>query len=409
MRKPFFRPTKNRWYVELDGKHVNLGADEAVAWARYHQIMADRAKPKPQLPQSAPNGHPFVSDVINAFVHWLKARVAEGSKARRTLEWYHKYLTSFVRFLRSLEGPQGQDPDDPPALTVDRLEPIHVYSWVDNQPGWKTGRRGAMTAVQRAFSFAAKAGLLKSIGSHSPIAALEKPAQGRRELLVSERDYREVLGLVRDDEFRDLLELSWETGCRPHELFTVEAAYVDLQTGRWVFPVRLSKGKKVQRVVFLTDRALVITRRLVLKRPAGPLLLNTKGTPWCVSSAKCRFQVICRQLGRQRLQVAGEMPERLPRMNAVQRADPVLRSQHEAAVEERRRRVNRLADQKGLRLNLYAFRHSRITESLVNGLDAVTVSILAGHRDTTMISRHYAHLTQRHEHMRKAANRATGA
>ena len=49
------------------------------------------------------------------------------------------------------------------------------------------------------------------------------------------------------------------------------------------------------------------------------------------------------------------------------------------------------------------FHHSGITRSLV-GLDAVTVSILAGHRDTSMISRHYAHLTQKHDHMRDAEN-----
>src|SRR5262249_44370826 len=84
------------------------------------------------------------------------------------------------------------------------------------------------------------------IGARSPLAALEKPPQGRREKLISEAEYREALALTGDQEFRDLLELSWETGCRPHELFTVEASYADLSTGRWVFPIRLSKGKKVQ-------------------------------------------------------------------------------------------------------------------------------------------------------------------
>ena len=69
--------------------------------------------------------------------------------------------------------------------------------------------------------------------------------------------------------------------------------------------------------------------------------------------------------------------------------------------------MNDLARQHGLRLSLYLFRHAFITESLVNGLDAVTVSILAGHQDTTMISRHYSHLTQKHDHMRKAANQAS--
>ena len=78
-----------------------------------------------------------------------------------------------------------------------------------------------------------------------PLVAIEKPQQGRREKLVSEDEYSVVHGAVKDQEFRDLLELSWETGCRPRELFTEKASYVDLPTGRWVFPIRLSKGKKM--------------------------------------------------------------------------------------------------------------------------------------------------------------------
>lgn len=45
--KPFFRPAKNRWYVQLDGKHVNLGPDRDAAFERCHALMADRAKPQP--------------------------------------------------------------------------------------------------------------------------------------------------------------------------------------------------------------------------------------------------------------------------------------------------------------------------------------------------------------------------
>jgi hypothetical protein len=40
---------------------------------------------------------------------------------------------------------------------------------------------------------------------------------------------------------------------------------------------------------------------------------------------------------------------------------------------------------------------------LEGGLDAVTVSILMGHRDTVIISRHYAHLTERRDHLKNAA------
>ena len=263
-----------------------------------------------------------------------------------------------------------------------------------------------MIAVQRAFNWAVRAGMLKSIGGLSPLTSLEKPPQGRRERLVSEAEYCEILNLVTDQEFRELLELSWETGARPHELFTVEAAFVDLANARWTFPIRLSKGKKIQRVVYLSDQALAICQRLVIERPQGALLLNAVGRPWCVSSVKCRLQILCRRRGRRRLRELGILPPKIPRLSAEQRKQQVVRAEHDRQLEERRRQLKQLATEHGIRVNLYAFRHSRITEALVNGVDAVTVSVLAGHRDTTMLSRHYAHLTQKHEHLREAANLA---
>jgi integrase len=239
---------------------------------------------------------------------------------------------------------------------------------------------------------------------------LEKPPQGRREQLVSLAEYQRILGAVTDPEFRDLVELAWETGARPHELFTLEASYVDLANARWVFPVRLSKGKKVQRVIYLTDIALAITQRLLLARTTGILLVNTDGDPWCGASAKCRFQRLRHTLGRQRIVELGILPPRIPRLTKVQQQDPNRRKHHEKAVEDRTKEVCRLCREHGTMYSLYLFRHAFCTQALESGkIDAVTVSILMGHRDTTMISRHYSHLTQRVEHLREAARKARGA
>ena len=38
--KPFFRPRRGLWYVQLQGRQVNLGPDERAAFAGYHQLMA---------------------------------------------------------------------------------------------------------------------------------------------------------------------------------------------------------------------------------------------------------------------------------------------------------------------------------------------------------------------------------
>jgi integrase len=398
--QPFYRPKKKRWYVQLDGKHVNLGPDEQRAWAQYHEIMAERAKSPPPKPRPATPGILVVS-VLDAFLDWLHNRVTEGTKAKRTFEWYRRYLQSFAAFA-TVEYRIAD-------LPVAQLEPIHVYQWADSHAGWTTGKRGAMTAVQRAFTWAGKAGLLKSLDGKSPLAALEKPAQGRREQLVSEEEYLEVLSAVPSPEARDLIELSWETGMRPHELFTAEARFFDPASARLVFPVKLSKGKKVQRVVYLGERALAIVRRAAAAHPIGPMLRNTEGDPWNGAAVNCLFQRVRRELGRRTLLRLGLLPPKLQRLTAVERGDREKRTAHEYRVLERRRLIHRLAWEHGTKYSLYAFRHAFCTEALENGLDAVTVSVLMGHRDTTMISRVYSHLTQRQEHLRDAANRVRGA
>lgn len=380
--KPYFRSQRGTWCVQIGGKQITLGPDKDEAMKLYHQLMAGRDEPKP-TPSS-----PRVAPILDAFLTWLRKRVEEGSKARRTFDWYSDYLRSFA--------------DTVPDLAADQLQPIHVYRWVDSHPGWTTGKRGAMTAVQRAFSWAAKAGLI----AKSPLTGLEKPPAGRREQLVSEEEYAEVLSLVKYPEARDLLELSWNTGMRPHELFTAEARF--LEDARIVFPVKLSKGRKVQRVVYLNDNALEIVRRNVLKNPSGPLLRNADGEPWNGSAVHCLFQRVRQALGRARIARLGLVPPRIERLTAVERADAARRRQHEATVLARRQQIKDFAKQHGVKYSLYAFRHAFVTEALVNGVDAVTVSILAGHRDTAMISRHYAHCAQRIDHMRDAVNRARG-
>jgi integrase len=58
--------------------------------------------------------------------------------------------------------------------------------------------------------------------------------------------------------------------------------------------------------------------------------------------------------------------------------------------------------------SLDTFRHSWCTRAPERGVDAVAVAALMGHRDTTMISRVYAHLMQRRDHLRDAVRRAAG-
>lgn len=325
--KPFYRAPRQRWCVQIGGKQINLGPDQDEAFRRYHELMAAR----PEAPGVTAD-HPAVV-VIDRFLDWCQRH-----RARRTYEWYLDYLQSFARTL-------------PKGIATSKLRPFHVQQWVDSQPGWKTGKRGAITAVQRAFNWAEKMGHVE----RSPLSHVEKPAAGRREQVVSEPEFHAILTLAKDRQFRDLLTAAWHTGARPHELMTVEARYFDPANRRWAFPPDEAKGKKRWRIVHLTDEAFAVTARLAQEHPEGPLFRNTDGIAWNPFSLNCRWGRIKKKLGR--------------------------------------------------KYSLYSFRHSYCTDALEKGLDAVTVSVLMGHRDTVMISRVYSHLTERTDHLKKAASR----
>jgi integrase len=376
--KPFFRAPRGLWYVQIDGRQVNLGPDRDEAFRRYHDLMARG----PDEPESS-TGDSVVS-VLDAFLDWCQKH-----RAPRTYDWYRDYLQSFARSI-------------PRDLTFDRLRPIHVQQWVDAQHGWGSGKRGAITAVQRAFNWAARMGLIEA----SPLRHVEKPRAGRRDVVITPVEYAWILGRVRDEPFRDLLVVCWETGCRPQEILAVEARHVDLDGGRWVFPIDEAKGKKAHRVVYLTDPALEITKKLMARHPEGPLFRNTDGRPWHPYALNCRFGRLRLAHGRQRIQQLGLLPLRIKRLNWVQRRDPETRAMHEEAVRRRRERIAQLAQEHGTKWCLYHFRHSFATRMLESGTDALTVSALMGHADGAMLAKVYSHLSKSDTYLRDAVRLA---
>ena len=163
-----------------------------------------------------------VSRVLDAFLDWCQKH-----HAARTYDWYRDYLQSFARSI-------------PRDLAVARAE-ADPRPAVGRRPA-RLGHRqaGRDHAVQRAFNWAAKMGLIEA----NPVRHVEKPRAGRRDVVITPEEYAWILGQVRDEQFRDLLVVCWETGCRPQEVLAVEARHVDLDGGRWVFPARRGQGEE---------------------------------------------------------------------------------------------------------------------------------------------------------------------
>lgn len=320
------RKQNGNWYVEIEGRQIRLGTDESEAWRKFHSLTDGE-----QLSDFTP-----AVQVMDAFLESVKE-----DKSQRTFEWYQRFL---VRFRKHIGD----------RLTVRDLRPYHVTRWIQRKKWSPTTRNMAVRAVKRAFSWAAKEGYIV----RSPITAASAPAADRRETIITPNEWQRIIGAVPDQEFRDMLTVLRETGCRPQEVRAVEARHV--RDGRWVFGRAESKGKKDQRIVYLSDATNEITQRLASKYPEGPIFRNRRGRVWTHNAVVLRFK---------------------------------------------RLRENLNLD----KITAYTIRHTFATEALERGVDPISVALLMGHKDATMIARVYQHLTQKPEHMRKKLRQATGS
>jgi integrase len=193
--KPWWRKDRQAWFVTINGQRHNLGPDREQAFQQFHRLMAQA--PVTPAPTTS------VVAIMDTFLEWTDQHRAQG-----TYRWYHRYCQSFAEAI-------------PGDLAVACLKPFHLQQWLDQHPTWAPGnRRGAITAIQRAFRWAEKMGHI----DRSPIAYVEKPKAGKREGIVAPEEYQQILAHIHDDVFADIVTTAWETGCRPQEIVHVQQA-----------------------------------------------------------------------------------------------------------------------------------------------------------------------------------------
>lgn len=270
--KPWYRKSRRAWFVALDGQQIKLGITRDEALRRYQDLMAKPAK------RVVPSDSLLA--IIDAFLDWCQKH-----RAPDTYEWYRSRLELFAQ--------------KHPNLRAIDLRPFHVQQWIDAMDVSSGTKRNYCRSVKRCMRWAKRQGHI----DRNPIADLEQPRGGKREVVVAPDEYEKLLSLTVDDSFRDLVVVTWETGCRPQESLRVEARHVDLANQRWVFSQTEAKTD-MPRIVYLTDVALAITRRLVLRYPKGPLFRNIKGEPWSTDAVNCAFTRLQIRIGRRILEEA---------------------------------------------------------------------------------------------------------
>lgn len=383
--KPFFKKSRGVWYVEINRKQINLGPDRAKAFRVYHELMV-----QPREQKVSPES---LAAIVDAFLEWTHKH-----RAPDTYEWYRYRLERFVRMY--------------PDLRASQLRPFHVETWADRYPLSVTSRRNYLRSVKRCMKWAAKQGYIDK----NPVAFMEIPGAEHKEVIVSPAGFGELLRFVRNQAFADLISVTWETGCRPQESLRVEARHVDLANQRWVFHKSEAKTKRITRIVYLTDTALAVTRRLMFANPTGRLFRNSNGRPWTTDAANCAFQMMQIRMGKEEMKRRGEsisaqqVQSLIPALCQTRhrKGKAVPKTSAELRCEARRKLTYKRACQLVPRYSLYALRHSWATNALQNGLDPLTVAILMGHEDPSTLSKVYQHLSLNPRHMLDQAKKAVG-
>lgn len=336
---PWFWDQKQVWCFTLNGKRRRIGPNVGPA---------PRKNSKGQwiVPQSILDefyklmGHP--SAVASSDTTWAILDLFLGWCQVNRPASYQSYLNHLQRFK-----------DGVPNMSVSKLKPFHVNEWLDKQTKWGPSyKRGHVTSVKRAFNWAVKEGHIPS----SPLASLVKPEGGSREQIISEAEFKQILKLGKDENFRDVLKVMWLTGMRPQELVKIEARH--LKDGFIEFERKESKGKREERQIFLTDEAFKLCKKWAKRNPSGPIFRNTRGRPWTAFSFSCRFGVMKKTLG--------------------------------------------------FKVAMYAIRHSYAHHAITKGgLSLEETAALLGHKSTQMVFQRYGKLRKNKAFMREAAKRAT--
>ena len=182
----------------------------------------------------------------------------------------------------------------------------------------------------------------------------------------------------------------------------------------YLFPSSEAKGKSAPRIVYLTETAMEITRGLMVQHPAGPLFRNSRGNPWTPDTVNSAVDRIRLSMGKAEMERRGETisDEEIDRIAKTLnpfgcvKGKKVKRSNWQLRAQAKRKLLNQRAKELLPRYSLYALRHSWATNALKRGLDSLTVAILMGHQDPSMLAKVYQHLSHNPEHLLKQARRA---
>lgn len=282
-----------------------------------------------------PKNPAWVRTVRELFERRQKSMAADGSLSVSSVEWYARMLKKFLAAM--------------PRIECEAIRPHHVTEFIAEHSVSRQMQWGLITGLKATLNWGVKQGYIEK----NWLKGMPRPRSRSRKHLIPDHVVERILANS-DGAFRTYLIALKTLGCRPGTVRALTARHLSADGRSWVFePYEHKAGNRTESplVIRLTPCMSTLTKILAHAHPEGPLFRNSHGQPWKRYSIKDRFVRLRKKLG-------------LPKGTVA-----------------------------------YCFRHMFITRALLNGVSIATVAQLVGHKDTSMIAKHYGHLDQFSAHL----------
>ncbi|MBL8798269.1 MAG: site-specific integrase [Planctomycetia bacterium] len=274
--KPWYRNSKDAWYVRLNGKLHRLakGKDnEAQAHKAWQTLMRQQGIALP-----LPTASVTLSEIATAYLERPEAQ-AIAPNSRRTARIY---LLSFAKA-------NGHVP-------ASEIRKAHLQAWIDAHEAWSDDTAWtACRIVIACLNWAVK----EELFSAHRLKGFCRPQQVSRgsECLVSEATHQRLVDESQSEALRVALTMLKEVGCRPGELCQVTAEDFDASQGLWRIRQHKTKRKGKQRFILLTPKAIAICKEQAEAHPTGAMFRTVLGNAWTSEQLFQSLRNLCKRLG----------------------------------------------------------------------------------------------------------------
>ncbi len=235
-------------------------------------------------------------------------------------------------------------------VPANRVATIEVSRWLHGMKVGDTTKGIRLRSVSACFGWAVKCGFI----ADNPIKRVPKPRNRSRgqEAVVSPEVHAKLMAKA-SPAFQRVLAVLHGTGCRPGEACAITATNFDPTNGLIRLEIHKSDRHGKPRLIFVPPDVATLLGRLASEYSTGALLRTHHGNPWTGRS-----------------------------------------------ITEYMQKLKRAA---GVKAMAYGYRHTFATDALVKGLPDAQVAALLGHSSTTMLHKHYSHLTSQAGVLRSAS------